>query len=224
MSWRGGLSPLDGRKPILPLSLPRRGVWIQHLARQRPAPGRKPSLGGRAPGGPVRSPSGVLQQCRAWEPAASVERIRRPTMIPTCGTAGEWRIPKCGQGRKSPSAGAGRQPPGREALWTPQGSSRRPLERPPGAGDSPAVAAMAPASRFLQLTGAASASQEETARAQVDGRRHGSPKICGTFSSSCLTGCLALRKWRTGDTGRRKYAAPLAVPASSGCHSRCASG
>src|SRR3990172_12234735 len=30
--------------------------------------------------------------------AASVERIRRPMTIPPCGAAGEWRIPKCGQG------------------------------------------------------------------------------------------------------------------------------
>jgi hypothetical protein len=59
------LSPRLRLTPTLRSSLPRRGVRIQHLARQRPAPGRRPSLGGRDPGGPVRSPSGVLQQCRA---------------------------------------------------------------------------------------------------------------------------------------------------------------
>jgi len=183
----GGLSPLGWGALILRLSLPRRGVWIQHLARQRPAPGRRSQqLGDRDPGGPVRSPSGVLQQCRALQPAASVERIRRPTLNPSCGAAGEWRIPKCGQGRKSPNAGAGRQPPGREALRT-----RKVLEEAPRKASwsrqrlrGCRVGTRVP---FLELTPAARGSQEETARAQVDGRRHKSPKVCRAFGSSCLT-------------------------------------
>jgi hypothetical protein len=70
--------------------------------------------------------------------AASVERIRRPTSSSPRGAAGEWRIPKCAQGHKSPSAGAGRQPPGREALRAPQGLPRRSLRGGLlGLGDQP---------------------------------------------------------------------------------------
>jgi hypothetical protein len=65
---------------------------------------------------------------------------------------------------------------------------------------------MAPASRLLQLTLAARGSQETLALRKWTRRRHEPPKTCGTFSSSCLTGCLALRNWI-----RRQHGSPIIV-------------
>ena len=112
-----GLGPV----PIMPLPLPTTG-------RLDPTPDAAAAGAWKeVPVGGLRSrrpcPIAVARAAAMSRvPAASVERIRRPMTIPPCGAAGEWRIPKCGQGTEIADARVPEGNPRTVRSCEPQGS------------------------------------------------------------------------------------------------------
>ena len=120
------LSPRVRAAAYWPRRLPATGCdgsQLRYMASDRRLEGGS-RVGRPGPGGPV-SPASGKASAMAWSrwPPARAEGLRL--------RKGRRAGLKCGPGKKSPHAGAGRQPPDREVLRAREGSLGGP-EKPPG--------------------------------------------------------------------------------------------